>query len=96
MRFFDPSLHAVIVRLLANGLNENAILNRLFEEKISGDNFPDAKNILWILKEISQTDNERQYEITSSYLWFGELENVASFDADAHADAAVEEDQEGK
>jgi len=92
---FDRSLHAVIVRLLANGLNENAILNRLFEEKISGENFPDAKNILWILKDISQTDKERQYEITSSYLWFGELENMTSFDADAHADA-VEEDEEGK
>jgi len=92
---FDRSLHAVIVRLLANGLNENAILNRLFEEKISGENFPDAKNILWILKDISQTDKERQYEITSSYLWFGELENMTSFDADAHADA-VEEDEEVK
>lgn len=91
---FDSSLHAVIVRLLANGLNENAILNRLFEEKISGDSFPDAKNILWILKELSRTDNERQYEITSSYLWFGELENVSSFEADAHAD--LEEDEEGK
>jgi len=91
---FEPSKDAVIVRLLANGLNENAILNRLFEEKIRGDNFPDAKNILWILKEISQTDNERQYEITSSYLWFGELENMSSFDADAHADLV--EDEEGK
>ena len=34
------------------------------------------------------------YEITSSYLWFGELENVTSFDANAHAD--VEEDEERK
>jgi hypothetical protein len=91
---FDASLHAVIVRLLANGLNENAILNRLFEEKISGENFPDAKNILWILKELAHTDNERQYEITSSYLWFGELENVSSFEADAHADLV--EDEEDK
>jgi hypothetical protein len=91
----DSSLHAVIVRLLANGLKEAAILNRLFEEKISGENFPEAKNILWILKEISTTDNERQYEITSSYLWFGELEDMTSFDADAHADRE-EEDEEGK
>ncbi|MFT6986807.1 MAG: hypothetical protein ACJAT7_002651 [Psychromonas sp.] len=92
---FDRSLHAVIVRLLANGLQESAILNRLFEEKISGENFPDAKNILWILKELSTTDTERQYEITSSYLWFGELENIMSFEADAHADVE-EEDEEGK
>ncbi len=92
---FDPSLHAVIVRLVSNGLNESAILNRLFEEQISGENFPDAKNILWILKEISKTDKERQYEITSSYLWFGELEDVLSFEANAHADVE-EEDEEKK
>lgn len=90
---FDPSLHAVIVRLLSNGLNKSAILNRLFEEQISGENFPDAKNILWILKELSVTEKERQYEITSSYLWFGELEDVISFDANTHADVE-EEDEE--
>jgi hypothetical protein len=89
---FDSSLHAVIVRLLANGLSESAILNRLFEEKISGESFPDAKNILWILKERSKTDNERKYEITSSYLWFGELEDVTSFDANAHADVEDEDE----
>ncbi|MBU0680777.1 MAG: hypothetical protein KKD73_05075 [Proteobacteria bacterium] len=90
---FDQSLHAVIVRLVSSGLNESAILNRLFEEQISGEKFPDAKNILWILKELSKTDNERQYEITSSYLWFGELEDVMSFDANTHADLKeVDED----
>ncbi|MGB3225797.1 MAG: hypothetical protein WBB23_23610 [Desulforhopalus sp.] len=87
---FDPSLHAVIVRLLSNGLDETAILNRLYETQISGNNFPDAKNILWILKEISATENERQYEITSSELWFGGLEERTVFDAKAHAD--VDED----
>jgi len=89
---FDSSLHAVIVRLLSNGLNENAILNRLYEEQINGEHFPDAKNILWILKEISITEKERQYEITSSDLWFGELENVARFDAKTHPDTEEEDD----
>ena len=91
---FEPSLDAVIVRLVSNGLHESAILNRLFEEQISGDNFPDAKNILWILKELSTTDTERQYEITSSDLWFGELEDVTSFEADAHADVEEEDEDE--
>ncbi len=83
---FDSSLHAVIVRLLSNGLDEDAILNRLYDEQINGENFSDAKNILWILKEISITEKERQYEITSSDFWFGELEEVVNFDAKAHAD----------
>jgi hypothetical protein len=89
---FEPSLQAVIVRLLSKGLNETAILNRLYEEQLTGDSFPDAENILWILKEISITENERQYEITSSDLWFGELEEGMEFSAKAHAD--VEEEDE--
>lgn len=87
---FHSSLHAVLVRLLANGLDEVAILNRLFEEQIKGESFPNAENILWILKELSVTEEERQYEITSSDLWFGELEERLTFDAKAHADVAVE------
>ena len=89
---FDSSLHAVVVRLIANGLDETAILNRLYEEQLNGKNFPDAKNILWILKEISITEKERQYEIVSSDLWFGELEEGMNFEAKAHAD--VEEEDE--
>ena len=92
---FDSSLHAVIVRLLSNGLAETAILNRLYEEQISGENFPDANNILWILKELSITEIERQYEITSSDLWFGELAEGMIFDAKAHADAEEESESLG-
>jgi len=87
---FDSSLHAVMVRLISNGLDETAILNRLYEEQIKGKNFPDAKNILWILKENSITEKERQYEITSSELWFGELEEGMTFQTKAHADAEEE------
>lgn len=83
---FDPSLYAVIVRLLSNGIDKTAILNRLYEEQISGESFPDAKNLLWGLKEISIKEMEHQYEITSSDLWFGELEKGMIFEAQTHAD----------
>jgi len=89
---FDRSLHAVMVRLLAQGLDETAILNRLYDEQMSGESFPDAKNILWILKEISIKEKERRYEITSSDLWFGELEEGMSFEAKAHADEEEKEE----
>lgn len=89
---FELSLHAVIVRLLSNGLDDTAILNRLYEEQISGENFSDARNILWRLKEISITEIERQYEITSSDLWFGKLEEGMSFNAKAHADAEEQDE----
>jgi hypothetical protein len=93
---FEPSPHAVIVRILSKGLSETVILNRLYDEQLRGDSFHDAKSILWILKEISSTENERQYEITSSELWFGELNEGMSFTAKAHADTLPEsEDEDG-
>lgn len=87
---FEQSLHAVIVRLVSKGISESAILNRLFEAQISGDQFPTASKILWELKEVSKTDKTRQYEITSSSFWFGELEGMQHFEATAHADAQAE------
>lgn len=89
---FDSSLHAVIVRLLSSGLSDASILNRLYEEQISGDMFPDANNILWKLEEISTTENIRQYEIISSELWFGELEEGMRFDSTTHADREVDDE----
>jgi hypothetical protein len=37
------------------------------------------------------TEKERQYEITSSDLWFGGLEERTVFDAKAHADIEEED-----
>ncbi|MDA3945871.1 MAG: hypothetical protein PF439_04225 [Helicobacteraceae bacterium] len=89
---FDDSLYPALVRLLASGLGEDAILHRLYDEQISGKKFTEAESIVWILKERSRSDLEREYEIVSSELWFGELADVDSFEAETHADAGDEEE----
>ncbi len=89
---FKPTIEPALTRLLSAGIAENAILNRLYAEKINGDHFPEAVNILWQVKEISKSAKEATYEITSSELWFGDLEDVESFDAVTHADTIKEED----
>jgi hypothetical protein len=35
------------VRILADGMNENCILERLFDEQLLSHHFPEAKNIIW-------------------------------------------------
>ncbi len=90
---FKPDIEPALTRLLAAGIAENAILNRLYNEKIQGDDFPEAKNILWQVKEISTSDKEVTYEIISSELWFGDFEDVESFTGSTHADA-IKEDEE--
>lgn len=88
----DKSLEAVLVRLLSAGMGEDAILNRLYGEKIAGDSFDEAKEILWECKILSQSEKERVYEIISSEFWLGEMLEVDLYEAWAHADNL--EDQE--
>ena len=90
---FNTSLNAVLVRLLSVGMTENAVLNRLYDEKIASNSFPEAENILWQVKELSKSDNEISYEIISSEFWLGELKEVESYKASTHADV-LEEDED--
>lgn len=89
---FDTSLEAAMTRALASAMEKNEVLNRLYEEQIAGESFQEARNILWHIQPITQSENEREYEIISSYFWLGGLENVTSFEATTHADAASEEE----
>lgn len=89
---FEPTAEPALVRLLSAGIDENAILNRLYYEKIRGDHFPEAENILWQVDEIATSNKEAIYEIISSELWFGELQDVESFSASTHADRTREDE----
>ena len=89
---FKPTTEPALTRLLSAGIAENGILNRLYAEKINGDHFPEAENILWQVKAISSSATETIYEITSSELWFGDLEDVDSFEAVTHADRIKKEE----
>ena len=81
-----------MTRLLAAGMEENAILNRLYDEKIASDNFFEAENILWQIKEVSKSDSEVIYDIVSSEFWLEDLEDVEFYEAKTHADHVEDEE----
>jgi hypothetical protein len=87
---FDTSLKASLVRLIAAGMNEQAVLNRLYEDQIKSETFVEAENILWQVKEVSKSNTETVYEIISSEFWLGALEDVENFEAKTHADSQEE------
>ena len=89
---FDGFAEAPLVRVLACGIPDNAILNRLYEDQIVGDDFPEAEGILWQLSKLSQTKNEATYEMISSGFWFEDLEDVSEFKAETHSDKNDDED----
>ncbi|QSZ41768.1 hypothetical protein GJV85_06480 [Sulfurimonas aquatica] len=89
---FANSLKPAIVRLLAAGVDEHAIFNRLYDEKIASNNFSEAQSILWKIKEMSKSDLEVTYEIISSEFWLGDLENREPYEAQTHADKMEDEE----
>lgn len=92
LSIFDQSLHASMVRLLASGLSPDVLLHRLFEDQITGTQFPEATGILWQLESVTSEGLSRQFKMVSSDFWFGQLANIEMFEASAHADESDEEE----
>lgn len=89
---FEQSPQATLLRLLAGGMDDNAILNRLYDEQISGASFPAAPGIIWNMREVSQSGLTRDYNLLSSAFWLEPLEQSNAFQAITHADIEEEED----
>ncbi|MDO9109956.1 MAG: hypothetical protein Q7U40_04815 [Desulfatirhabdiaceae bacterium] len=85
---FEKSPHAALVRLLSCGLDAGEILNRLYAEQIAGDMFEESKGILWVLIDVSHSDQELKYKVISSEFWLGRLADVSQFEAHTHADTS--------
>ncbi|GGP49561.1 hypothetical protein [Shewanella saliphila] len=92
LTMFDQSLHPAMVRLLAGGLSPDALMHRLYEDQISGNQFPEAEGVLWQLELVSTQEGTRQYHMVSSEFWFGQFAQVEQFDATSHPDVADEDE----
>lgn len=87
MAIFDTSPQSAMVRLLANGQSEDALIHRLYEDQIQGDKFPEAPGIVWQLQQVADNGASRQFSLLSSAFWFGDFEDVDAFEASSHADS---------
>ncbi|SIS90333.1 hypothetical protein [Neptunomonas antarctica] len=90
MAIFDESPDSSMVRLLASGLSEDALINRLYEDQIQGEQFPQAPGIVWQLEQIEDNGLTRQFSLVSSFFWFEQLGQLDEFEATSHADVTDE------
>ena len=86
LSIFDRYPEAPLVRLLVGGLPDNNVIHRLFDDKIDGETFPEAKDILWQLNLLKNETGELTAEVISSHYWFKDLKYVDTFDAETHPD----------
>ncbi len=82
---------ALLVRLLADGMEANAVLHRLYGEQLTGPVFPNADEIVWIVNANSDGDDVLMIEVISSGYWLDALEGTKSYNSTAYADEVAME-----
>ncbi len=88
---FEGQCEAALLRLLAKGMPDNTLINRLFTEQLKGKTFNEAKDIIWQLKKNGIEGKSISFEVISSTYWFHDIKYVTAFEATSHADEVDDE-----
>jgi hypothetical protein len=77
---------AFVARLLAAGMDERALLNRLYGEELKSQHFPAAANIIWSAKSTANGDGSYRLDVLSSDYWLEDYTPAAAYECTAHPD----------
>ena len=75
-----------LVRLLADGMEGHAVLHRLYGEKLKGNSFPNAAEVVWIVRTETAREDALIIEVISSGYWLDALDGTKSYESSAYAD----------
>lgn len=76
----------ILVRMISAGMNDSAILNRLFGDQIATGKVADADSIIWQVAVEQLDPTKLRIQITSSAYWLRALRETESFEWDSGAD----------
>lgn len=75
-----------LVRLLADGMDDRAILHRFYHDELSGPSFPDAEKVVWIVRTTPKKETAMEIEVISSGYWLDALMDTESYQSSAYPD----------
>jgi hypothetical protein len=84
----QPLSESFLVRLLADGMDQGAVLHRLFDEQLAGRSFPEADSIVWVVRTEAIDANAVKADIISSGYWLDSLRNTRSYQSSAYGDGS--------
>ncbi|NML63629.1 hypothetical protein HHL22_00240 [Hymenobacter sp. RP-2-7] len=76
----DAEPAATLLRLLAPGLSDSALLHRLFGDQLAGGDFPEAAAILWQLTPSERTASSVVYDVVSSDYWLEDFKFADTYE----------------
>ena len=91
----SPPEAAFVTRLLADGMDEHSILERLFDEQLAAHSFPEAEDIIWRAEydESPEANGDTALlTIYSSEHWLEDMESVSEFESSAYNDRQADDD----
>ena len=82
LNMLNENTEASILRLLVQGMPENTLINRLYDEQLEAGPFEEAKDIIWQIKKQPSASNNFVYSIISSSYWFKDLKYAEVYEAE--------------
>jgi hypothetical protein len=82
----QPIHESFVVRLVADGMEKDAALHRMFDESLASDHFPEADKIIWTIASAVDADGLVVLDLVSSGLWLDPLQGTESYESSAHPD----------
>jgi len=89
---------AFVARILADALNEDSILERLFDEQLLSHSFPEAQGIVWRAEFgelLPPEKSSAMLTVYSSRHWLKAMESVSDFQSNAYNDNEPWEKEHG-
>ncbi|MDJ0367433.1 hypothetical protein QMK33_19975 [Hymenobacter sp. H14-R3] len=80
----EPALP--LLRLLAPGLSDSALLHRLFGDQLAGGEFLEAPAILWQITPSDKTANSVVFDVISSDYWMEDFKYANTYEASLPAE----------
>jgi hypothetical protein len=81
-----PLPESLVVRLLAEGMDETAALRRRFDEQLAGAPFPEAEHIVWTAITEPGPDGATKLQAVSSGYWLDALRETERWESTARGD----------
>ena len=78
---FNNNIEATLVRLITQGMPENTLINRLYDEELEVGAFSEAKDIIWQVAMQTKDTNSIVFTLISSFYWFKDLKYCKDFEA---------------
>lgn len=93
LALFEQNPQAPILRILAQGMSDHNLVNRLFKDQLEGTSFPEAAQIIWQLNRLEKGTNAIVFDIVSSTYWLDDIKYSNHYEATSHADIAAENEE---